>query len=136
MHPQRRDAFATRHSYHVFCFRIDPQVWGVPHTRVMQALQAEGIAAYAGYPLPLYRQPVFAERRFGPYTGYRAARPEIDYAKWSCPNCETLCYRQGCWIVHPVLLGSQADMDDIAAAFAKVFAHRQELAVAAAPVSA
>lgn len=128
VHPQRRDSFATRHSYHVFCFRINPDVWGVPHVRVLAALQAEGIPAHAGYPLPLYKQPVFAERRFGPYTGYRAARPGIDYAKVSCPNCETLCYRQGCWIAHAALLGEQADMEDIAAAFVKVYEQRGELA--------
>jgi len=133
--PQRRDANATRHSYHVFCFRVDPDVWGVPHGRVMQALQAEGIPANVGYPLPLYKQPVFAQKAFGPYTGYRCGRPDLDYASWSCPNCDTLCYRQGCWIAHPALLGSRQDMDDIWEAFAKVFKHRQELATPV-PVSA
>lgn len=97
------------------------------------ALRAEGIPAHTGYPLPLYKQPVFAEKRFGPYMGHRGARAEIDYAPWSCPNGQTLCYRQECWIGHPALLGSPADMDDIAAGLASVFEHRREPAGGKAP---
>ena len=59
--PQVRDADCSRHGYHLFWFRLDPAVLGVAREAFLEALAAEGVPVSAGYVLPLYRQPLFAE---------------------------------------------------------------------------
>jgi dTDP-4-amino-4,6-dideoxygalactose transaminase len=125
IHPQKRPADCTRHSYHLFLFRIDAAAFGAPREAVLQALQAEGIPTSGGYALPLYRQPLFLNRAFGPYLP-NASRT-LDYGKVKCPNCETICRDQGAWFEQSLLLGPQSDMDDIAQAFEKVYAQREAL---------
>jgi len=126
IYPQKRPADCTRHSYHLFLFRIDSVAFGAPRQAVLQALQAEGIPASGGYALPLYRQPLFLNRAFGPYLP-NASRT-LDYGKVKCPNCEKICGEQGAWFEQSLFLGAQSDMDDIAQAFEKVYQHREALA--------
>jgi len=102
---------------------VDALELGAPQPAFLKALEAEGIPNFGGYPLPLYRQRLFLDRQFGPYAGCQG----VDYAKTSCPNCETICYEQGGWFEHRMLLGTRADMDDIIAAFRKVYDNRDKL---------
>jgi len=46
--PQVRDDDCTRHGYHLFPFRVDPEAFGVPRDVFVEALAAEGIPARAG----------------------------------------------------------------------------------------
>lgn len=128
IYPQARGADCTRHAYHVFPFRLDPAAFGVSREVFLEALAAEGIPAAAAYPVPLYRQPLFEKLLFGPFTGYRNARPELDYRQIHCPNCETISFTQGIWLEHRLLLGTQQDMDDIASAVEKIYENRDRLA--------
>ncbi|HUT90448.1 MAG TPA: DegT/DnrJ/EryC1/StrS family aminotransferase [Thermoguttaceae bacterium] len=128
IHPQARTADCTRHAYHLFPFRIDPAELGASREAFLEALNGEGIPAAAAYPVPLYRQPVFEQLLFGPYTGYRNARPDLDYKQTSCPNCETISFTQGVWLEHRLLLGTRQDMDDVADAIRKVYDNRDRLA--------
>jgi len=123
--PQKRPADCTRHSYHLFLFRIDAAAFGAPRQAVLKALEAEGIPVCGGYALPLYRQPLFLNRAFGPYLP-NASRT-LDYGKVSCPNCEKICREQGAWFEQSLFLGSQADMDDIATTFERVYQQREAL---------
>lgn len=125
--PQARDANCTRHGYHLFPFRIDPDVFGISRETFLKALVAEGIPAAAAYPVPLYRQPVFEKLLFGPYTGYRQARPNLGYQETSCPNCETISFTQGVWLEQSMMLGARRDMDDIALAVEKIHENRASL---------
>ncbi len=121
--PQRIPPDCTRHAFHLFCFRVDARELEAPRPAFLKALEAEGIPNFGGYPLPLYRQRLFLDRQFGPYAGCQG----VDYAKTRCPNCETICYEQGGWFEHRMLLGTRADMDDIIAAFRKVYDNRDKL---------
>jgi len=85
-------------------------------------LQAEGIPVSGGYALPLYRQPLFLNKAFGPYLP--TARQRLDFAKVHCPNCAKICAEQGAWLEQSLFLGAEPDMDDIARAFEKVCEHR------------
>ncbi len=123
--PQERPAACTRHSYHLFLLRLDAQAFGAPREAILKALHAEGIPICGGYALPLYRQPLFLNKAFGPYLP-RAVR-ELDFGAVSCPNCERICAEQGAWLEQSLFLGSRSDMDDIARAFAKVYANRDAL---------
>ena len=99
----------------------------MPRQRFVAALQAEGIPASEGYTVPLYRQGLFTERVFGPYTGYRQNRPDLDYTRVDCPACERASTTEGIWLSQSVLLGSQEDMDSIVAAVTKISAQRRTL---------
>jgi dTDP-4-amino-4,6-dideoxygalactose transaminase len=125
VHPQRRTADCTRHSYHLFLFRIVPAEFGAPREAILKALQAEGIPVCGGYAMPLYRQPLFLNKAFGPYLA--GISDHLDYAKVHCPNCEIICSQQGAWLEQSLFLGTETDMEDIARAFEKVFQHRQAL---------
>jgi len=125
IYPQERTQATTRHSYHLFLFRIDAEAFGAPREAVLKALVAEGIPVCGGYALPLYRQPLFLNNAFGPYLSN--ARKKLNFGKVRCPNCEAICYEQGAWLEQSLFLGTQSDMDDIACAFAKVHEHRQSL---------
>lgn len=125
--PQRRDATATRHAQHLYVMRYDENAFGVPRARFLAAITAEGVPASPGYVLPLHRQPMFLNRAFGPYTGFQSARPDIDYGRVELPNCERISGGEGVWLTQNVLLGTREDMDDVVAAFEKVYEHRDAL---------
>ena len=106
--------------------RVEGGVFGVPRPLVVEALRAEGIPCSAGYGFPLPEQPMFRHLAFGPYLPDAAGR--LDYAKAPCPNADRLCREQALWLEQAMFLGKRADMDDIAAAFEKIFDHREALA--------
>ena len=125
--PQRRDASATRNAYHLYLFRYDATTFGIPRERFVQAMEAEGIPVSSGYVIPLYKQPLFANKNFGPYTGAISSRAECDYANLNLPNCEAICAGEGAWLYQSVLLGDRSDMDDIVNAATKIYAARDVL---------
>ena len=97
---------------------------------LIAALTAEGIPSLAGYVIPLYKQKLFEDQAFGPYTGCKRTHPDLDYGRTSCPNCETICYQQGVWFEQRLLLAARTDMDDIVTALQKLHAHREAPAMA------
>jgi dTDP-4-amino-4,6-dideoxygalactose transaminase len=125
IHPQKRPASCTRHSYHLFMLRVDGNTFGAPRAAVLQALQAEGIPCTAGYGFPLHEQPMFRNKAFGPFLPNASAR--LDYRKVRCPNSDLICRQQCVWLEQNLLLGRQEDMDDIARAFEKVYENRDLL---------
>jgi dTDP-4-amino-4,6-dideoxygalactose transaminase len=131
IHPQRSGPDCTRHGRHLFLFRLDERTLGVPKRVFLQALAAEGIPVSAGYVMPLYRQPLFINAAFGPYSGCRFGEADNNQRKGECPNCEAICSKEGAWLEQRLLLGTRADMDDIACAFEKVHAQRAQLAASA-----
>jgi dTDP-4-amino-4,6-dideoxygalactose transaminase len=126
--PLKRGWDETRHAYHLYIFRYNAADFdGLPRVRFLSALEAEGVPNLAGYGLPLYKQQLFLNRSFGPYTGYRSTHPDLDYVTVSCPISERACYEEACWLPQHVLLGSNEDMEDIVQAIEKIYQHRREL---------
>lgn len=126
LHPQKRPAHCTRHSYHLFMLRLDRQAFGAPRPAVIQALQAEGIPCSGGYGHSLPHQPMFLNKAFGPFLA--EASKQLDFHRVQCPNSDLICREQGLWLEQNLFLGSTADMDDIARAFEKVYENRASLA--------
>lgn len=124
--PLATDDRVTRHAEHIYIFRYDPQAFGgIPKARFLEALAAEGIPASPGYSLPLYRQPLFQNRAFGP----RGAEVDVgvDYRAVALPNTEVACEQQAIWLTQRILLGGEEDMQDIVRAVEKVWEHRAKL---------
>jgi dTDP-4-amino-4,6-dideoxygalactose transaminase len=106
----------TRNAYHLYMFRYDAAAFdGLPRETFLRALRAEGIPAGSGYS-PLNRQPFIAESLKRRYS-------QSELASWTgrneCPENDRLC-TEAVWFVQTMLLGPRGDMDDIAAAVAKV----------------
>ncbi len=107
--PQPDDPRITRRAYHLFCFRMDPERFGCSRAQFLKAAEAEGLSFSPGYPMPLYRQPVFLNREGGP-----------DYARVRCPRTEDLCDRSAVWLHHRYLLGPEEDWADVVAIILKI----------------
>jgi dTDP-4-amino-4,6-dideoxygalactose transaminase len=127
---QRKEAKVNRRAYHLFLFRYIEEEWdGVQKARFIEALMAEGIPCSAGYPYPLYQNPLFLKWSRGP-EGCPLSCPyygkEIDYAAVSCPAAERLC-REAVWLPHALLLAEEKDMRDIVDAIVKIRDTAQEL---------
>ena len=120
--PQKRAPDCTRHSFHLFMLRLEGAAFGAPRAAVLNALQAEGIPCSGGYGLSLNRQPMFLNKAFGPFLPN--AGPKLDCARMRCPNSDLICQEQCIWLGQSMFLGPRADMDDIAAAFEKIYENR------------
>lgn len=124
----------TGHSYHIYMFRYRPEAFaGLDKYRFVAALQAEGVTgAFAGYTMPLYRNPLFTERNFfggsWPLDSWEHSR-RLDYAAFEerCPVSERACAAEAIWIPQTMLLADEAAMHDIALAVRKVQAHAHTL---------
>lgn len=120
----RRESYMTRISWHGFGFLYDAEAFGgVPRSKFLATLNAEGIPAGGGYSHPLYKNPLFTERRFGRIAEF-VDFP--DYRAVHCPNCERLC-RECVYIDQRCLLGTIDDMCDIVRAMEKIRENLDEL---------
>lgn len=116
--PLKRGVGETRHSYHIYIFRYNQKYFNnTPKSQFVDLLAKQGIPISIGYPIPLYKQPLFVERNFGPYA---AAAKKIKYGAVKCPVCETACYEEAVWIMQSVMLGTKKDLDNIVQAIKKL----------------
>ncbi|MBN2309391.1 MAG: DegT/DnrJ/EryC1/StrS family aminotransferase [Candidatus Hydrogenedentes bacterium] len=129
--PLVQDCRTTLHGYHLYMFRYDEQAAGLPRNAFVEALAAEGVPVSTGYSYPLYRNPMFVEKRFinGSFPLGTPYHDDMDYAGFAerCPVAERACAHEAVWIPQEVFLGDDSDMDDIAGAIEKVLANRSEL---------
>ena len=127
----KRDARVTRHSYHIYIFKFRPEQWcGVTRERFLEAVNAEGIPVKPGYPVPLYKNPLFQRPAVDGPGGCPLSCPyygkKVDYTTVICPNAEAVC-AEACWIHQQVLLAEPEAIADIGRAIAKLWENRQEL---------
>ncbi|MDZ7260637.1 MAG: DegT/DnrJ/EryC1/StrS family aminotransferase, partial [candidate division KSB1 bacterium] len=124
--PLKRDPRITSHSCHIYIFRYKKEYFNdKPKARFIEALKKEGIPASAGYSIPLYTQPVFKKRAFGPLG--KPIEMGVDYTTYHLPQVERACYEEAIWFTQNVLLGSQEDMKDIVRAIEKIRECKNEL---------
>lgn len=118
--PSRRDPDQEINPHHLYTFRLDPNHFTIPKELFIYALQAEGIPAYPGISLPLYRTEAFHEMALPP--GHEART----YGEIHHPGTEAAC-AQTVWLSQNVLLGERKDVEDVAAAIGKVAADPVQL---------
>lgn len=117
----------TRHAYHLYVFRYDEKVWGIPLTAFLRALAAEGIPSSTGY-VPLYRDPLLVTSGVSspaawPQLGNRLTET---YGSMVLPHAEQAS-KEAVWLSQQMLLGTESDMDDIASAVRKLWDGRQHI---------
>ncbi len=127
IYPLVRGEDVTRHAYHLYIFRMDPEAFGgASKDAVADALKAEGIPASPGYSRPLYEEPYLDYFQKCPLSCPYHGEP-VDYSGLKLPVTERACYREGLWLRQYELLGSRKDMEDIVQAVQKVRDNADEL---------
>jgi dTDP-4-amino-4,6-dideoxygalactose transaminase len=117
---------ATKHVFYAHAIRVDPDALGVSRDAFAAALAAEGIPIRPGYVQPIYQQPLYRARTAAAFGDPRNAGLG-SYADGTCPTCERMQDRE--LLLHTQVHAglSEADVDDLIAAFRKVHAKRAEL---------
>lgn len=126
--PAEPYAGCTRNAYHLYMFRYDAaQFAGLPRTKFLKALAAEGIPASGGYS-PLNKEPVLTNTLSsrGYSRIYDAKRIKAWHDRNQCPANDRLC-TEAVWFTQTMLLGPRTDMDAIIAAIRKIQSHAAEL---------
>jgi perosamine synthetase len=132
---------AGDHVYYQHVLDYDAEVTGVPRERMVQALKAElpvtelregeGPLMGMGYVKPLYLMPMFQNQIAYGKSGYPFTSPlyegKVDYRKGLCPNVERAHFQRV--ITHEMMRPgmTEADLDDVAAAFHKVWKNLESL---------
>ena len=127
--PQEHYPECTRQNYYFFGFRYDQEHFkGASRSRVVEALEAEGIPVGPIYP-PLNKEP-FIEQNFGS-RGFRAvfSKKRLDQYREQnhCPHNDELC-ATSLYLGQEMLIGTKKDVDDVVEAFSKVQKHAATLA--------
>ena len=129
------------HVYYEHALFYDATIAGVPRNRFVDAVarelpptegrETDGPLISAGYGIPLHRLPMYRRKiAFGEH-GYPFTTPTfggtINYDEGICPVAERLADVE--LIVHEFMRppATEADLDDVASAFWKVWNHRLEL---------
>ena len=132
--PAAWPAGATRSAWHLYMFRYDAAHFAnLPRAKFLKALAAEGIPASGGYS-PLNRQP-FLENILNS-RGYQRLYGPARLKQWreqnELPVNDRVC-SEAVWFTQTMLLGDKRDMEDIAAAIAKVHQFAATLATSSTP---
>ncbi|SKD10006.1 dTDP-4-amino-4,6-dideoxygalactose transaminase [Chitinophaga ginsengisegetis] len=129
--PYKLSPGVTRPTFHLFAFRYQKEAFGgLSRTGFINALNAEGIPASAGY-TPLNTQPYLSE--VFQSSLYKKVYPKkmLNIQSYNsnnhCPENDILCNEEAVWLFQNLLLGNRSDMDDIAAAIEKTHANAEQI---------
>jgi dTDP-4-amino-4,6-dideoxygalactose transaminase len=128
-----------RHSFYVYAMKFAEKTAGVARNRFVDAVRAElsvtrlreteGVKISCGYVKPIYLLPMYQKRiAFGskgyPFNLYKG---KLDYSKGICPVVERMHFNELFIhdLMHPFM--DRKDMDDVVAAFHKVWENRGDL---------
>lgn len=112
--PLPRDPRVDVHAHHLYLFRYDADAFGgLSRAQFCAALGREGIPASPGYPVPLNRQPLFAEHRFDHRaTGWDPDYGPTRYDRLALPVAERAC-AETVWLPHHLLLAPVGQLADV-----------------------
>jgi len=120
---------ATRSAYHLYPFRYKKEHFNnVPRNKFLSALSAEGIPCSGGYG-PQNKDGLIEDALNS--KGYKRlySKKRLDQYREEnhLPDNDQLC-QEAVWFGQNMLLGTKADMDDIADAIEKIYENRDKLA--------
>jgi len=100
-----------RHNYYVWMVRYDEAVMGIGRDLFSQALAAEGFPHAVGYLPPLYRLPLFRERKAIGRDGFPFTLSERVYQDGLCPVTERLHIKEAL-LFEPCAIAADAAVTD------------------------
>jgi len=116
-----------RHNYYVWNVRYDADVVGVSRELFSKALTAEGFPHAVGYVPPLYRLPLFRERKAIGRDGFPFSLGERSYEDGLCPVAERLHEREAV-LFEPCAYDADDDLAGrLVEAIRKVYDNRDQL---------
>jgi dTDP-4-amino-4,6-dideoxygalactose transaminase len=123
--PLKRDPRITKRGYYFFIVRYDKTEFkGLPKTRFLEALNAEGVPAGSGYGMPLYKQPAFRKENLKGIIPKGVKTP--DYEKLRLPGAEKYIAEE-VTLPHPVLLSGKEGLDLVVKSVQKIKENVDEL---------
>jgi dTDP-4-amino-4,6-dideoxygalactose transaminase len=125
--PQRSSSGTSQRTYYQYVAAFDPDRFpGATVKQVACALSAELNCSIAPIYTPLHRNALYQPERRRRWLTHSARSRELALERFDLPVAEAAA-RTCIAIPHARLLGSQQDMDDIVAAFAKVGANAEQV---------
>ncbi len=115
----------TREAIYNYVFRYRRSE--VSRDLFVAALDKEGIPCDGRFYEPVYRSDLFHVDPEA-FPQLKLGRETVDYRKCSCPVSERAAYDEAVWLPQFLLLGNEADVEDIAKAVHKVVANIGDLA--------
>lgn len=121
----------TRAAFHLFPFRYKKEAFkGLSREVFMKALTAEGVPCLKGYAtlnnMP-YLNDAFQSKNFQKMYPKAMLNFNSYVERNHCPQNDRLCNEEAVWFTQNMLLGTQADMDEIANAIEKIYTHADKL---------
>lgn len=121
----------TRAAFHLFPFRYKKEGFkGLSRETFLKALSAEGIPCSKGYAtlnnMP-YLNDAFQSKNFQKMYPKAQLNFKSYVERNHCPQNDRLCNEEAVWFTQNMLLGTQADMDEIANAIEKIYTHADKL---------
>lgn len=124
------------HSYYIHAIKYDESQTGVSRQKFVNAIQAElmpielreteGVKIGLGYQVPLYKQPLFQQKKAYGNTSYPFSN-SVSYNGGECPMCEKICREETIFheLMRPYM--QKKDLNDVIEAFYKVANNLDEL---------
>ena len=123
--PQKIDPRCTRNGHYAYIFHYDRAHFkDAPTERFIQALNAEGIPTQASYP-PLHELALFVNGEYRKRL-LPDQRSDHRFLYDFFPNSLRGAW-ETVWLPQPVLLGSEAEIQDVVTAITKIKEHAEEL---------
>jgi perosamine synthetase len=121
----------TRAAFHLFPFRYKKEGFkGLSRDVFVKALAAEGIPCSKGYAtlnnMP-YLNDAFQSKNYQKMYPKATLNFKSYVERNHCPENDRLCNEEAVWFAQNMLLGSRADMDEIADAIQKIYANADKL---------
>lgn len=112
----------TKRPMYRLSFHYDERQTSIPLWAFIEAVRAEGVPIEPTY-RPVYANSLWYEGIAAGVTWYGRKVPD-----YRCPAANRIACESGFTLPHYILLGNDADIDDVAAVFHKVWAHPNEAA--------
>jgi dTDP-4-amino-4,6-dideoxygalactose transaminase len=123
--PLPPQAGISTEAIYCYVFQYQASARGVSRDMFVAALEAEGVPADGRFYEPVYRSALF------PATpGSLPQLKEVHYSECFCPVAERAAYDEAVWLPQFLLLGHDADVDDVLRGVDKVLAGLDELSQA------
>lgn len=120
----KRDERLTTQAIYQFVFKYDSESFGgAARDRFVAALEAEGIPCDGLFYEPVYRSALF---QVDPHD-FPALGGSLPWKDAHCPVAERAAYEESVWLPHQLLLGAEADVDQIIEAIDKIHRNVDEL---------
>lgn len=114
----------TRSAIYHYVFKYTPAMPGVARDLFVAAIEAEGVPCDGRFYEPVYRSDLFYA------TPDNSPQLKSDYSGVRCPVSEWAAYDESVWLPQFLFIGDEQDVDDTAAAIAKVSRNLADLAKA------